>query len=217
MKRLILLVTVLNSLNADKVYKLLPSTHKYKIVVKETEHITISGEDSAGHCSRQHFTQSRERYMAPEDALDIAIRYESISILREALRKLKIYNETVDTIAALNIINYKLQEADATKKSGYWFSGIGGLFSVLLLLNSKSISTDNVMASSMILGMAGIVALASQYKFKRTIRKYAKIACMLLKSPVCITKNKVHLRGVLDDIQSLLKKNLQCKLAYLNN
>lgn len=215
MKRLLILnLILLSSINAYKIYELLPSAHEYKIVIKEIEHTSIEGFDSDGKLSTHHFTQSRERYMAPKDAFDLGIRYQEIPIVRESLCKLELFNEAIDITAALNVIGDKLLEAKASKKARYWFSGIIGSCAALPWFLSNN-HDNNLIMSGFMGGIAILNAVLNHFEFKRTSQVYTAMIHMLLNSDACIVKNKKSLKRTLLNIQSLLTQEDQIKFEKL--
>jgi len=192
MKKILLTLFLFNTVHGYKVYELLPSAHEYKIVIKETEKTTIDGYDSEGRISTHSFTQSRELYLKPKDALDLAIRHKNCKILRAALNKLESFNESVNASAALDIINFEMQKARSNKKFGYWISGIISASSILPWLTDVN-TKDKLIVSGIINGFAALTAFFNYSNFKQTRKTYKKMVDLILHSPACIIKNEHQL------------------------
>ena len=215
MKKLILpILSFATLLNAYNTYELLPSVHEYKIVIKESEHTTIDGFDSKGRMTTQSFTQSRERYLEPKDAFDLALRYGNCEILACALNKFETFNEKVDISSALNMVGIEMQKARSSKKAGYWMSGIFGSFAILPWLHNEN-TKGKIIMSSLISGFATISAVLNHYGFKSTSKRYKNIIHLLLKSPSCTIKNKLTAKKALYQARTLLTERDQLQLNAL--
>jgi hypothetical protein len=216
MKKLILpILSFATLLNAYNTYELLPSVHEYKIVIKETEHTTIDGFDSKGRMTTQSFTQSRERYLEPKDAFDLAIRYGNCEILACALNKFKTFNEKVDISSALNMVSIEMQNARSSKKIGYVMCGIFGSFGILPWLHNQGDTKGKIIMSSIIGGFATISALLNHHGFKSTSNRYKNIIHLLLNSPSCTIKDKLTAKKALYQARTLLTERDQLQLNAL--
>jgi len=211
---ILIIISAFSASNGYKTYELLPSAHEYKIVVNETEHTTIYGTNSAGHNSTQYFTQSRERYLLPKDAFDIAIRHKNMPILREALHKFELFEETVEITAALNIICDQLLQAKKCKKNGYWFGCVVGTCGMLPWFSSELSTKHKAITSGVFAGFAGIMILLNRHTFKQIKKIYSNMINELLNSRACITKNKRELKKKLTTLHTLLSIE-QSKLEHL--
>lgn len=209
-------------------YKLLTGVDNNTVVVQETTTDQISGMDSHGGHVTLTQTKTRERHLELKKAFDIAIRYQNLDILAEALRKLEYKKETIDISDALAVVVQSLEQARSARRGSYWgAAAVGALGTAVLFLfpenTQNTVSTSIPVANVIQVGLsadvgrrvmgglmvatAGFFAFSGWLQFNHVSRVYIDIIKTMLHSRVCVVLHMQRFVTCLNNIKKLLNKN----------